>query len=127
MCATPWRPWSDRASRRAGDPVTRDAIASALAEAGPLRLIVDNFEQLVASSANILERWCAVGSEAVVIVTSRERLAIAGEYVIELPHLELPVVGADGSPPREPSDAVALFVERARAVGGWDDARPAPD
>lgn len=99
-----------------------DFIASTLAEAGPLLLILDNVEQVARITADVLETWTAVASEAFVLVTSRERLGLASEVVVDLMPLELPPADASiATPDGEKSEALLLYEERARSAGGWDD------
>ncbi len=73
-----------------------------------LLLVMDNFEHLLDSSALVTEILQAA-PEAKILVTSRERLDIDGEWIVELPGLAI------GS-----SEADQLFVQsakRARAEG----------
>jgi predicted ATPase len=99
---------SDGAARPADD----DALArvgQALATCGPMLLVLDNFEQIVFAARSVA-RWCEEAPELVVLVTSRERLAIAGEITIEL-H------------PLDAASAAQLFVKRARDAAGPLDPR----
>jgi len=94
--------------RGEGEHVT-DADADALVgdvleAAGPTTLVLDNFEQIVDAAPSI-ERWCSAAPELTVIVTSRERLAIDGEIVVELE-------------PLDAERAIELFVKRAKDAGG---------
>jgi predicted ATPase len=78
--------------------------------------VLDNFEQLVATSAELVRGWCSAAPELVILVTSRERLGIDGEVVIELEPLLCPPTGA----PLEKvlaSEAVQLLAVRAAAAG----------
>lgn len=86
-------------------------LTAALAGRGPTLLILDNFEQLIPVAVRPLERLLRHAPELCVLVTSRTKLDIAGEVVHEIDGLELPdpVRGID-------SDAVRLFVDRARAA-----------
>jgi predicted ATPase/class 3 adenylate cyclase len=80
-----------------------------------LLLVVDNAEHLleaVAELVDLFERNCA---GVVVLVTSREGLALDGERVLPVPSLGAPPLGA-GAEAAAAADAVRLFVERARAV-----------
>ncbi len=79
-------------------------VIESLVEAGRALLVLDNFEQLV-FAAKLICRMCEAAPELVVLVTSRERLAVEGEIVIELA-------------PLEESDAVQLFCKRASDAGG---------
>jgi predicted ATPase len=78
------------------------SIGLALHE-GRYLLVLDNFEQLVDSCAAAVSRWLARAPTTQILVTTRERLAIAGEVVHELD----PLAGLD---------AVELFVDRARQL-----------
>jgi predicted ATPase len=78
-------------------------VGAWLATLGPLVVVLDNFEQLVGSAATVAE-WSDAAPELVLVVTSRERLGIAGEQVLELgplPH----------------AAAVQLFLDRACEAG----------
>jgi predicted ATPase len=78
-------------------------------------LIVDNFEHVVAASGT-LGRLIARTSRVVVLVTSRERLHLSGEHVVEVPPLKVPGTDEDAEVLRR-SDAVELFLDRARSAG----------
>jgi predicted ATPase/class 3 adenylate cyclase len=96
----------------ATDPRTVElAIATAVSADGPLHahlrtqralLLLDNFEQIVAAAPQVSALLEAAASLRV-LVTSREPLRIQGErrYAVD---------------PLEETDAIALFVERARDV-----------
>ena len=81
-----------------------------------LLLLLDNFEQLLAGAPS-LARLLAAASYLKLLVTSRAPLRLAAEQEYAVQPLELP------DPEHQPEvaelsqyDAVALFVERARAV-----------
>ena len=98
-------------------------LEDALAQMGEAFVIFDNAEGLTRATRLSLGRWCAAAPRARFLTTSRERLGIAGEVVVELDPLELPAED-DASPERlARSEAVALFCARARAI----DAAPADD
>jgi predicted ATPase/DNA-binding winged helix-turn-helix (wHTH) protein len=90
-----------------GVPVTgQDAAASlehAIAGLGRCLLILDNFEQVAAFASSTLGRWLERAALASFLVTSRERLRIAGETLFPLEPLPLE------------TDAVELFTVRAQA------------
>ncbi|MFT3776011.1 MAG: tetratricopeptide repeat protein [Minicystis sp.] len=87
-------------------------LGAALRACGPVLLILDNFEQLVRPAAHVLPDFVAAADEGTrFLVTSRERLGVAGEALFDLGPLTLP---EEGGP--SPSEAVDLFIERARAV-----------
>ena len=81
-----------------------------------LLLILDNFEQVV-SAAPLVSDVLGGSQELRIVVTSREVLRLSMEQAYDVPPLELP------DPAQTPSlaalsqvEAVALFVERAKAV-----------
>lgn len=70
-------------------------------------LLLDNCEHILDDCVSFVESVLAGGSSTAILATSRERLGVAGEQVVEVGPLEH--VGVD-------SPAVALFAERARAA-----------
>jgi predicted ATPase/class 3 adenylate cyclase len=79
-------------------------------------LVLDNFEQIMAA-APAVSALLASGGDVKIITSSRAPLRISGEQEFPVPPLDLP------DPERLPSlealaqsDAVRLFIERARAV-----------
>jgi predicted ATPase len=78
-------------------------------------LIVDNFEHVMAS-AGVLSQLITETAQLTLLVTSRERLRLSGERVVEVPPLQVPEAVADADVLRR-SDAVELFIDRARAAG----------
>ncbi|MFG1948542.1 ATP-binding protein [Nonomuraea sp. NPDC048826] len=84
-----------------------DSVLAALADRHAL-LVLDNCEHLVDGVALFLERLLGACPRVTVLATSRARLMVPFERVYPVPPLSL-----DGE-----SDAVALFTERAAAVGG---------
>ncbi|WP_052423087.1 LuxR C-terminal-related transcriptional regulator [Nonomuraea candida] len=85
-----------------------ESVAVALADRHAL-LVLDNCEHVADGVALFLERLLAACPRVTVLATSRARLMVPFERVYPVPPLSLP---ADGE-----SDAVALFMERAAAVG----------
>ncbi|WP_194829810.1 protein kinase [Nocardia sp. XZ_19_231] len=80
-------------------------------------LVLDNCEQVVAASADLVETLLVACPSLRILVTSREALDIAGEAMLRVPPLAVP------DPEREPTfrglsryDAVTLFADRAAAV-----------
>jgi predicted ATPase len=79
-----------------------------------LLLILDNCEHLVAAVAGLVERLLLVSPGLTVLATSREGLAVAGEHVMPIGPMGLPL---DQSPRSvHDADAARLFVERAGDV-----------
>jgi predicted ATPase/class 3 adenylate cyclase len=80
-----------------------------------LLLVLDNCEHLldaVADLVEVLEQSCP---GLVVLATSREGLAVAGEKVVPVPAMGAPPSDADAEAVAR-ADSVRLFVERARGV-----------
>ncbi len=100
-----------------------DTLTDALVPQHPL-IMLDNCEHLIeacAATADAILRRCP---RVRLLVTSREPLGIGGETIYRVPSLSLPAedsadsAGSAGEPVEpEPSDAVALFTERARKQG----------
>ncbi|MFF8876965.1 ATP-binding protein [Streptomyces flaveolus] len=85
-----------------------DAVLAALADHRAL-LVLDNCEQVRDGVAPFLERLLAACPGLRVLVTSRARLLVPFERVLPVPPLS-----RDGG---DASEAVALFTDRAAAVG----------
>ncbi|MFF4415742.1 ATP-binding protein [Streptosporangium sp. NPDC001559] len=85
-----------------------ESVIAALADQHAL-LVLDNCEQVRDGVALFLERLLAACPRLAVLATSRARLMVPFERIYQVPPLSL---GGDGE-----SDAVALFTERAAAVG----------
>ncbi len=85
-----------------------ESVAAALADRHAL-LVLDNCEHVVDGVALFVERLLATCPRVTVLATSRARLMVPFERVYPVPPLSLAVDGE--------SDAVALFMERAAAVG----------
>jgi predicted ATPase len=80
-----------------------------------LLLVLDNCEHLLTSAARLVSRIEQTCPNVAVLATSREGMAIDGEHLIALPPLDA------GTPDDDlellvQTDAVNLFVERARRV-----------
>jgi hypothetical protein len=76
-------------------------------------LVLDNCEHLIAEVAELVERLLAACPDVTVLATSRERLGVPGERVVQLPPLP------------SDSDGVQLFLDRAHAVDAAFTASPA--
>ena len=81
-------------------------------------VVLDNCEHLLAGCAGTVGALLKAGPAIVVLATSRSRLGVEGEAVWQVPPMSLPASAPSGGA-LAGSDAVALFVERAR------QARPA--
>jgi predicted ATPase len=89
------------------------AVQDALARRAGL-LVVDNFEHLV-DAAPVIADVLQAAPALTVLVTSRSLLRLSGEVAFPVPPLDLPAPGA-ALEALQASEAVRLFVERARAV-----------
>jgi predicted ATPase/DNA-binding XRE family transcriptional regulator len=78
-----------------------------------LLLVVDNLEQLL-DETMLLSRLLAGAQALRVLATSRIGLRLYGEHIVRVPPLGLPDAGGAGTP--ADSEAVQLFITRARAV-----------
>jgi predicted ATPase/class 3 adenylate cyclase len=79
-------------------------------------LVLDNYEQLL-PAAPLVGELVAAGPGVRVLVTSRAPLRVAGEREYEVRPLALPDAAGAATPEElAESEAVALFVERARAI-----------
>jgi predicted ATPase len=91
-----------------------DMLVAAIAGRRAL-LVLDNFEQLVGVAEDVVAALLSRLPALHVIVSSRRPLGIDGEEEWPVPPLPLPAEGADLAAAAA-NPAVALFVERARAV-----------
>jgi predicted ATPase/DNA-binding CsgD family transcriptional regulator len=73
-------------------------------------LVLDNCEQVVAGSAELVERLLTSCPHLTVVATSREMLGVPGERAFRVDGLALPAQDTDAA------EAVQLFTERARAI-----------
>jgi predicted ATPase/Tfp pilus assembly protein PilF len=78
-------------------------VARALANWGPLLVVLDNADRAKDAAAEAVTAWIAAAPDARFLVTSRERLGTPGEMTYEL----LPMVEAE---------AIELFADRARLL-----------
>ena len=90
-----------------GDAPLIQMVAETLA-GRHLLLVIDNCEHVLAAAAATVRTILGRSSRVRIIATSREALAVEGESALAVP----PLASDDGVN----SDAVTLFVDRARAV-----------
>ena len=90
-----------------------DVITDHLRDRSAL-LVLDNFEQVL-DGAPTVSHLLRAAPRVRGLVTSRAPLGIAGEREVPVPPLEVPDPESDASALRQ-SEAVTLFLERARAV-----------
>lgn len=111
---------ADRVGATRGNAAVRtfdqlaDRVGAVLGRHGPAVVVLDGMEQLV-DHVDVLKRWLASAPSLAVVATTRERLRLTGEHVIDLPPLD---VAASDAPPEDlrASDGVRLLVDRARAA-----------
>src|SRR5262245_1016175 len=97
---------------RSGGPVPTEKLVAAEIGRRAMLLVLDNCEHLIGRAASLAGALLRACPNLRILATSREPLGVPGESVLAVPPLELP------EDPRKAadSDAVALFVERARAA-----------
>ncbi len=89
-----------------------DALVDALEPQRTL-IVLDNCEHLIGSCAKIADTILRRCPGVHLMATSRQPLGIGGEAIYRVPSLSLPDESGDSSPGE--SDAVALFMDRARS------------
>lgn len=100
------------------DNAPAEQLGRALAGRGAVLVILDNLEHLVQHVAATLSRWQKLAPQATFLVTSREALRLPSEQTMDLAPLSVPAEGETSLEAIARSEAVRLFVERARAVQG---------
>jgi predicted ATPase/class 3 adenylate cyclase len=100
-------------SSQRGEP-TLDSLTDALREQDVL-ILLDNCEHVIDAAAKLCSQLVRDCPRLRVLATSREPLGIDGERVYRVPSLSLPAADAEAVDDVAGSDAVRLFVERARA------------
>jgi DNA-binding NtrC family response regulator/predicted ATPase len=93
----------------------RALLAGALARRRAL-LILDNCEHVVEACAELVEALLRACPQLGVLATSRERLNIPGESTFQVPSLAVPDERERAPERLARTEAVRLFVERARLV-----------
>ena len=81
-----------------------------------LLLVLDNCEHLLGACAALADAVLRAGSAVRVLATSREPLGAPGEITWRIPSLALPIGDVRDLESVAESDAVQLFVDRARAA-----------
>jgi non-specific serine/threonine protein kinase len=101
--------------RAGGEQPLREVVTASL-RGRRLLLVLDNFEQVVAAAPLLVEMLAACPG-LTALVTSRVALHVTGEQEFPVPPLALPdPERLPQVPELERTEAVALFVQRARAV-----------
>ena len=80
-------------------------------------IVLDNCEHLIGGCAKTADAVLRRCPRVHLMATSREPLGIGGETIYRVPPLSLPGPGDGGFSAPGSSDAVALFVERAKEQG----------
>jgi len=93
-----------------------EVLLDALAPQAML-IVLDNCEHLISACAKTADAILRRCPKVRLMATSREPLGIGGETIYRVPPLSLPGPGDTGLVAAGSSDAVALFIERARAQG----------
>jgi len=101
--------------REEADKPIEETVVRHLAER-QLLLGLDNCEHLLGACAVLAERLLLAASGLRVLVTSREGFGVAGEHVFPVRSLSLPSQGTHDIGTLLESEAVQLFVERAKEV-----------
>lgn len=94
------------------------AVGDALQALGPCVVVVDNAEQVVTAVAASVVAWRAAAPEVRFLVTSRIRLGLVEEALIEVPLLSLPPRDATVEGLRAHA-ASRLLLDRAAAAAGF--------
>jgi predicted ATPase/DNA-binding CsgD family transcriptional regulator len=79
-----------------------------------LLLVLDNFEHLLNGGAELVSRMLQASTHLRLIVTSRERLGLMEEWIIEVTGLDYPLASPEAAV--EQYSAVRLFTQCARRV-----------
>jgi predicted ATPase/DNA-binding SARP family transcriptional activator len=98
----------------APDAESLDRVVAALS-GRPTLLVLDNFEHLVDEGALWVRRLLERVPSLICVVTSRQRLALAGEREFPVPPLRMPDE-ADTLADLDRCESVQFFVDRAHAV-----------
>jgi len=102
--------------RASGTRPLAEDIKEHLRRMPPTLLLLDNFEQVL-SAAPVVTELLEAARALKILVTSRAALHLYGEQELQVPPLALPDPGArPGVESLSQCPAIALFVERARAV-----------
>ena len=86
------------------------ALIDFLSPGRPL-VILDNCEHLIPTCAELTEKWLSACPGLTILVTAREPIGVEGEVIRRVGGLQIPSDTDTG----ESSEAVQLFIERARS------------
>jgi non-specific serine/threonine protein kinase len=80
-----------------------------------LLLVLDNTEHVLGACAQLVDAMLRGCAQLIILVTSRERLGIAGELTYRVPSLSVPDPTQDATPEHTSAyESARLFIERAR-------------
>ena len=101
-------------------PMANEVLAALVGRAlhvrGEALLVLDNAEQVASGVANAVSLWMDAAPSALFLVTSRERLRMGDEHVLEIGPLDFPA-RSETSPERLLAcEAVTLLVDRAHGA-----------
>jgi predicted ATPase/class 3 adenylate cyclase len=102
-------------ARAEGDVPALSIVESALAGKRSL-LLLDNCEHVIDEAARVAQALLRAVPTLHIAATSREALGVDGEFSYRVPSLSLPPSDQRSEEAIAKSEAVCLFVERARAV-----------
>jgi predicted ATPase/DNA-binding winged helix-turn-helix (wHTH) protein len=88
-------------------------------------LVLDNAEHVLEGCARLVDDVLRRAPDVAIVVTSRERLGIAGELTYRVPSLTVPETHEKVTPETAPTyEGVRLFVDRAKLVRPGFDVTP---
>lgn len=93
-----------------------DATVQQLQQLPPLYLILDNLEQLLPQAASLLQELLQRVTTLRLLVTSRRRLALREESLLQVPFLPLPDPSTQELASLAQNPAIALLIDRAQQV-----------
>ncbi|HEY3178695.1 MAG TPA: tetratricopeptide repeat protein [Casimicrobiaceae bacterium] len=102
-------------ARAEGDVPALSIVESALAGKRSL-LLLDNCEHVIDEAARVAQLLLRALPTLHIVATSREALGVDGEISYRVPSLSLPASDGQTEDAIADSEAVRLFIERARAV-----------
>jgi predicted ATPase/DNA-binding CsgD family transcriptional regulator len=101
----------DQAANTSLDQIVRHVASRSML------VILDNCEHVLESLRPITSEILRSSTESVVLATSQQPLSVEGEHVEVVPPLAVPTADEHDVTAAANSDAVELFIERARAAG----------
>jgi predicted ATPase len=100
-------------------------VGRGLARAGDVLVVLDNLEQVLADAADLVRIWRKLAPNVRWLATSRERLRVSSEQVLEVPPLDVPAQSERDPASIRRHSAAALFLARAAAAHPVDLRRDA--